>query len=299
MNPNRRHDKEKFFKYMTANTALKVLNNNTIRWSSPIEFNDPFDVPRELAYDVDTKELKLAIFSILLKLIEENNSDISHLTENVQRVLKLIRSSKKLTKGSITSILSDKESQIFELSSGLEELRKVWRAFIPEFRILCLTTRNDSASMWYHYADKYKGVTLGLACIDELDSPWLLARPVYYPVETPKLFTAEGWAEIIMTPQETALPKIFEAYTYTKTPDWSYEQEWRITSFKRPQETGTTSDYNLHPSHFCEIYLGPHIEENYRHQILSLVFNKMPQVKPYDVSFGLDQKFKFTLIEKG
>jgi hypothetical protein len=37
---------------MPASTAKIVLQNKTLRWSSPVEFNDPFDVPRELAFDV-------------------------------------------------------------------------------------------------------------------------------------------------------------------------------------------------------------------------------------------------------
>lgn len=296
MNQNRKHDKEIFYKYMPASTALKVLENNTLRWSSPVEFNDPFDVPRELAYNVESKELKVALCNIFSRLIKEKDINISHLTPKTQKFLDLIRSSEAGVKNNIISKLSDPKIPIFELSSGLEELREVWRTFIPELRILCLSERYDSASMWYHYADKYKGIVLGIACHDELDSPWLLARPVDYPTETPKLFTAEGWAELIITPQEMALPKILDAYTYTKIPDWSYEQEWRITSFKRPNETGTTSDYNLHPSHFSKMYLGPHIDKNNRQQILSLFFDKMPQAKAYDVTFGLDRKFKFTFI---
>ena len=43
------HDREYFYKYMSASTAEVVLGNRTLRWSAPTEFNDPFDVPRELS----------------------------------------------------------------------------------------------------------------------------------------------------------------------------------------------------------------------------------------------------------
>ena len=45
--PNRRHDRMAFFKYMTAPTAHIILDSGNQRWSSPVLFNDPFDVPRE------------------------------------------------------------------------------------------------------------------------------------------------------------------------------------------------------------------------------------------------------------
>jgi hypothetical protein len=37
----------RFFKYVTANTARTILENGTLRWSSPAMFNDPFDIRRE------------------------------------------------------------------------------------------------------------------------------------------------------------------------------------------------------------------------------------------------------------
>jgi len=41
---NRLHDRRSFFKYTSAATAKLVLNNRTLRWSSPSLFNDPFDI---------------------------------------------------------------------------------------------------------------------------------------------------------------------------------------------------------------------------------------------------------------
>ena len=42
--PNRRHDRQYFYKYVSAKTAQAILTTRTLRWSSPILFNDPFDV---------------------------------------------------------------------------------------------------------------------------------------------------------------------------------------------------------------------------------------------------------------
>jgi hypothetical protein len=43
---NRCHDVEFLYKYFTAATAIAILTTQTFRWSSPLIFNDPFDVPR-------------------------------------------------------------------------------------------------------------------------------------------------------------------------------------------------------------------------------------------------------------
>jgi hypothetical protein len=41
MNPGR------FFKYATANVGKINLRTQTIRWNSPLNYNDPFDCPQE------------------------------------------------------------------------------------------------------------------------------------------------------------------------------------------------------------------------------------------------------------
>ena len=50
------HDKKHFYKYMSTETAFLVLRNRNFKYSSPILFNDPFDIQTELLFDFD-KEL--------------------------------------------------------------------------------------------------------------------------------------------------------------------------------------------------------------------------------------------------
>ena len=38
----------RFYKYVTTKTAKTILENGTLRWSSPSIFNDPFDVQFDL-----------------------------------------------------------------------------------------------------------------------------------------------------------------------------------------------------------------------------------------------------------
>ena len=46
--PNRMHDRRFFYKYVTTNTAKIILATEKLRWSSPIIFDDFYDVPEEL-----------------------------------------------------------------------------------------------------------------------------------------------------------------------------------------------------------------------------------------------------------
>ena len=168
----------------------------------------------------------------------------------------------------------------------------MWRSFIPDFRILCFTESPDHVAMWYHYADKYQGAVLEFRCDDELDSAWLAARPVTYPVEKPTVYTADGWAKLLTMPQEVAIRTIVDVSTFTKAPDWSYEREWRITSFKRPTDTGPFTDYKFHPSELAAIYLGPMAPASHREALTTLA-KKFPATSIWNVSIGMNRELHF------
>jgi hypothetical protein len=68
---NRRHERQTFTKYMSVETALAVLATRTLRWSSPLLFNDPFDVPRELSFGLTPAEIVSALKEQLADLIQE------------------------------------------------------------------------------------------------------------------------------------------------------------------------------------------------------------------------------------
>jgi len=149
--------------------------------------------------------------------------------------------------------------------------------------------------MWFHYADQYKGAVLEFDCNDELDSAWLAAQPVTYPTDRPEIFDADGWAKLIMMPKESAIKTLFRVATYTKSPDWSYENEWRIASFKRPNDTGLFTDYKFNPRELSSIYLGPLISPADK-SLLIAIANKYPHIRIYEVAIGMSRIFIFNEI---
>jgi hypothetical protein len=50
-----------FYKYIKASVAKTVLATRRLRWSSPLLFNDPFDVTQELRLNFDEHDLNAAM----------------------------------------------------------------------------------------------------------------------------------------------------------------------------------------------------------------------------------------------
>ncbi|MDZ4857099.1 MAG: hypothetical protein SGJ26_19965, partial [Nitrospirota bacterium] len=67
--PYQEHAKERFFKYTSASTALKILESSAVRYSSPLLFNDPFDVQSGLHFEFEIESLPEKIFQRIEQLV--------------------------------------------------------------------------------------------------------------------------------------------------------------------------------------------------------------------------------------
>lgn len=291
--PNRKHDRQSFFKYMSAATARAVLTSRTLRWSSPVLFNDPFDVPRELSFGLTPSDIVEALSARMADLIENPPDDTSELTPGVRLIVDTVkRGIPSQLRAELLDGLKERAASHRPAGESMESLRAMWRTTIPEFRILCLTESPDHVAMWYHYADRYKGVVLEFGCDDRLDSAWLMAQQVEYSSVKPDVYTAAGWANLLTLRQDLAVRKILNSATFTKSSDWSYEREWRITSFRRPTDTGPFTDYQFFPEELVGIFLGPMIAPEDMRAITSLSA-WFPRTRSWKVSIGMSRELQF------
>jgi len=292
-NPNRQHDRKSFFKYVSPGTAKAVLENSTLRWSSPILFNDPFDVPREMSFGINPEDIMQALSLRMTKLIEVPPKDTSDLNPKLQLIVETVKKgiSENLKKNLILGIKEGANEHRLS-SDNLEEFRSMWRALIPNFRILCLAESPEHPAMWSHYAKQYSGAVLEFQCVDDLDSPWLAAKQVRYPESKPEVYTADGWANFLTMPNEKAIRSILDISTFTKSQDWSYEKEWRITSFKGQNDIGHFTDYKFHPDELAAVYLGPMVSTPDREILIKLAENYSNAVV-WNVFIEFDREFKF------
>ena len=106
-----------------------------------------------------------------------------------------------------------------------------------------------------------------------------------------------GWATVLFKSHQNAAQTLFALCAYSKTPDWSYEREWRVISFKGPRETGTISDYEINPKEIKSVYLGPLIDRNDQDEILQIINNFLPHVAVYYTKIGMNRSFIFTRVQ--
>ena len=254
---NRRHDVPLLSKYTTAATARAVLGNCTLRWSSPKLFNDPFDVPREMDLGFTFDDFRQAVVDRVGAYLEGDAVPGSEAGLSLLTALKSRREVRRsvlledlwgtLAMAAVPSLVS------------MEQLRAAWHARVPGLRILCFSEVADSPAMWAHYADDHRGVVLQFESNDERDSCWLLARPVRYRVERPRLPTVDAWVRAFLGEEEIDWDEYLHDYYYVKAQEWVYEREYRCVSDKKMHEEGLYSDYVFHKEDLRGVVLGAHI----------------------------------------
>lgn len=188
----------KFDKY-----TEKLFTHNEIYFSSPDEFNDPFDSKLHLTCDGTIKERK----QYLCKMYQNKNPKLSK-----KEILTLVEK-EIITKGRDETILNE----------TMEKSREILR---KRFGICCFSEKRDNILMWAHYARQHTGFCLEFNVDNDFISTSTRAIKVEYDAIWPEL----NVMRIDSYPEGELGRKII-----IKANNWEYEQEWRIMDYEKGQ----------------------------------------------------------------
>ncbi|MEE1914724.1 DUF2971 domain-containing protein [Aeromonas caviae] len=184
------------YKYLPFNEgSLKVITEGTVKFTCPLEFNDPFDC-QPVAY-IDKQVRKKDYF----KWFE---SQMAHLSP-AKRVQEINRLYRRLSNG--------------VLSGDMLNLN------LRTMGVLSLSRTCNDILMWSHYAEHHKGFVVGFHYKD-FDSPsydkgiaHILPHKVDYKEDRPVFNFAKSHE--------------FINCLLVKNPQWEYEQEERAFTFNQ------------------------------------------------------------------
>lgn len=280
--PNRQHDRQFFYKYASAETAKSILINKTLRFSSPLLFNDPFDVARKLKFGFNADNFSKALCGELIQLLESEHTT-STTNPKLQALLDYSRTLTPKQRDILVNRLKDgPPTQRLDQLESFRELESQWQAMLPLSRILSVSTENENPVMWWSYAKNYTGAVIELECIDIYDSPLLVAKEVVYADGLPTIGSLDYWLKNITGQVDFDYKEVFENLELTKTRHWAHEKEWRVISFEKNSDQLYT-DYQMHPRTFSKVFLGENISDRDRDDICKLVDFDLAHMEIFDM----------------
>jgi hypothetical protein len=278
------HDRSHFFKYASLETAMRVIESRSFRWSSPTKFNDPFDHQAGFVLDMNTDEFAHLLTSSIERIIF---SDIAPATKPTTQLaaltprLRLIRD--RLPREQILKELHESSLEVAKnLRNGIGQLNAAIQEHLCHARVFCVSEEHDNVVMWSHYADEHRGVVFKLRCVDEIDNTLLAARKVCYTDSFIAFPSADQYARHLTGEQPIDLVPLCWKIAFTKHVDWSYESEWRvhIALLREPLGDGYTV-YPENPRIFEAVYLGCRMDEKESAMIVTLMRRHLPDTKIY------------------
>jgi hypothetical protein len=194
------HNRLSFFKYTSAEAAIKILETSSVLYSSPIRFNDPFDVQSGLHFDFDVNSLADRIFDSVAELVQMQDRPQVSEVGDFGKAISLMWE-KKATHGfpkdEIRAILREPlialQRRMIELQSEFQTMW--WQHFLPRARVFSVSEEGDNLLMWSHYADYHRGVVFKFRVMPERDNPLCVASPVQYRSSPPALLTWKEYFE--------------------------------------------------------------------------------------------------------
>lgn len=186
------------YKYCMFNEYTeKIFTHNEIYFSTPDEFNDPFDSKPRHICEGKEKQIESYFYEHYRKKCPDRSEE-----EILSHVKKFVRDRSALQK---------------VLEESIERLRK-------KLGICCFSEKRDNILMWAHYANQHTGFCLEFDIDNDFFRPITCAIKVEYDAILPVL----NILELGNYPRKELGRKLL-----TKANDWEYEQEWRIVDHKK------------------------------------------------------------------
>lgn len=183
----------------------RVIDANELFFSSPRNFNDPFDCRIEKRYDLLDERETHDYFYNIAKL----QSETYNLNWNSERI-----------KNEAERLVS--ENNLSDLERMKENNEYLFSQSDNFYAVFCTSSCWDSIPMWAYYANNHKGICVGFdtkAIYLSGNSRGGLVTYDEYPVVKPN----------------TGFHEMAHKQTYYKAKDWAHEKEFRLMTVRMPK----------------------------------------------------------------
>ncbi len=179
----------------------KLFTHNEIYFSSPNEFNDPFDSKPRIICEGNKQQIENYLFELYRKKYPGRSKE--EILADVKREI--------ITKGKERTVLKE----ALETSRDRDRIRKM-------LGVYCFSEKRDNILMWAHYAKQHTGFCLEFDIDNDFFRPITCAIKVEYDTIWPEL-------NVMRLDSDPDVGKKL----LIKANDWQYEQEWRIVETKK------------------------------------------------------------------
>ncbi|KHD23099.1 hypothetical protein NM09_20265 [Vibrio caribbeanicus] len=227
-----------FYKYTTIDTAKIVLENETLRWSSPLLFNDIEECQFTPFTEEQHKKAQRYYHEMLIDCAKGrliyNYHHFSEVTRMLIDTLRFMHN-----QGSLDNL---DYKELLQITDNPQEGYREYvnKGLVNIFRIICVTTEYNNNLMWAHYGDQHYGCALEFSDVYK-DKPRNLEEGFvrYHENLSPRSNPIDM---MLFGETKEVRSRMIEDIIFSKRTSWAYEKEYRFMFAESFGQITTTLD---------------------------------------------------------
>ncbi len=270
-------------KFCPIDAGVKILSTQTLRWSAPHLFSDPFELDYQSQPDVSTEGLLDVLLREALIMLFGPNAPSGRHNRFVNIMARWREQERFCDEAEAHEVLRELLGQIAEIQTRhVNDHMNQWRSFARATRIACFSEKPGNVACWQRFADRHRGIALRFECGEGTGLP--KPQPVSYQSIAPMVTSRQEQLEVIYGRRNAPTADDFPAKFLIKGRQDHLEQEWRCfeTSADSEEDSSQWFDLRKFPAHELRaIYFGVLMSEADKDLIAKLMRANYPTAKIY------------------
>lgn len=280
---------ETLAKFCTADTARKILASQSLRWSAPNLFDDPFEPNHQTRLNFDPHIMLEAVLRTAIGMIfsPDEPRGNSPLATVIRRWRDEDRFSDPEEAEEVLRELMGR--MVDQRQIEIDELMADWRHFTRHLRICCFSTKPDNLACWQHYGDNHRGLVIRFNTNEIADES--APHKMEYKNVRPEITGIKEQLNAVLYNERTNPQDSFLEKFLRKSPIASHEQEWRCF-YHAPEDSSSKEnddglwfdDRKFERSAISAIYLGANMPAADKKAFIELIKQEYPQCKVFQAA---------------
>ena len=270
-------------KFCPIDAGVKILSTQSLRWSAPHLFSDPFELDYESRPDVSAEGLLDVLLREALIMLFGPNTPTGRHNRFVNIMARWREQERFCDEDEAQEVLRELLGQIAEIQTRhVNEYMEEWRSFARATRIACFSEKPNNVACWQRFADHHRGIALRFECGEGTGLP--KPQQVSYQSNAPVVTNRQEQLEIIYGRRNAPTADDFPAKFLIKGRQDHLEQEWRCFETSGSSEEDPSQWFDVHkfPAHELRaIYFGALISDTDKDLIAKLMRANYPTAKIY------------------
>ncbi|WP_085756929.1 DUF2971 domain-containing protein [Oceanicoccus sagamiensis] len=286
-------------KFCTAETGLKVLNSQSLRWSAPHLFNDPFELSHKSEPDFTPDTLLKGMIKEAVAMLFGPSDPTGKSNRLVAAVARWREEDRFGSEEEATQVLNQLLSQIAtQQQEGIDTYMSAWRQFSRSLRICCFSDKPNNMDAWQRYGENHAGVALRFSAGDDTALP--NPKRVTYS-QVPPLVTSLKQQVAVTYGKETApSPDSFLEKMLNKSKSNNVEREWRCFSSEEPDAMSDESlwyaNKQFSAPELKAVYFGLGTSRTDKDNVIKLIKEKYKSTKVYQ-AVALPNRYEIDFVQ--